>query len=119
MDGIEIECLYISHGDDSVLNLGFIVTVGKVSFFHSGDMHGQYVPIEQLVAYGFPDKQLDFALVVYLLLSYPQYHAHLTDGIQATYIIPTHYTYDDPPEPIEAFPDAVLFSDTMQTWQMP
>ena len=119
LDGIEVDCLYISHGDNSVLNLGFIVTVEGVSFFHSGDMHGYYVPIEQLVDYGLPDRNLDFALVVYMLLDYQQYHAHLTEGIQANYIIPTHYTYDDPFEPVEAFPDAVLFSDTLQTWQMP
>jgi L-ascorbate metabolism protein UlaG (beta-lactamase superfamily) len=119
LDGIEIECLYISHGDDSVLNLGFIVTVGEISFFHSGDMHGQYVSIDQLVAYGLPERQLDFALVVYMLLEYQQYHEHLTEGIAASYIIPTHYTYDYPIDAYEAFPDAVLFTDSLQSWQMP
>ncbi|MEN8241041.1 MAG: MBL fold metallo-hydrolase [Chloroflexota bacterium] len=119
LDGIEIECLYISHGDPNLLNLGFIVRVDQVTFFHSGDIVLEDVSVDELVAYGLPELDLDFALVVFHVLKYEQYHQHLTEGIQAKYVIPTHYQYDNPLNPYEAFPDAVLFSDTMQTWQMP
>jgi L-ascorbate metabolism protein UlaG (beta-lactamase superfamily) len=119
LDGIEVECLYLSHGVPDLLNLGFIVSVDQISFFHSGDIAPVEGALDTLLAYGLPDRDLDIALVVYHLLAYEENHYLLSEGIQAAYIIPTHYSYHVPLDPIAAFPDAILFSTPMERWQMP
>lgn len=119
LNGIEVECLFISHGIPGFLNLGYIVTVGDVSFFHSGDLSTDAVTVEDLVAYRIPEKELDMAFIPISLLTVELFYPYVLEGIQARYLIPTHYTYLDPRTSIESFPNAVLFSDTMQTWQMP
>jgi L-ascorbate metabolism protein UlaG (beta-lactamase superfamily) len=119
LEGIEIECLYISHGIPDFLNLGFVVTVGQVSFFHSGDLSTEAVSVDDLLAYQIPEKQLDLAFIPIQLLTVEEFHPYILEGIQAKFYIPTHYNYQDPRISIEFFPDAVLFSDTLESWQMP
>jgi hypothetical protein len=49
-----------------------------------------------------------------------QYHAQVLEGIQPRYAIPMHYPYQFPPSDIEDdFPNAFVFSDTMESWDLP
>jgi L-ascorbate metabolism protein UlaG (beta-lactamase superfamily) len=119
LDGIEVVCLNISHGMPDVLNLGFVVTVGQITLFHSGDINPEDVSVDDLIAYQLPEKQLDLAFIPISLLTVEVYHPYILEGIQAKYLVPTHYPYQDPRSSIDYFPDAVLFSDTLESWQMP
>jgi L-ascorbate metabolism protein UlaG (beta-lactamase superfamily) len=119
LEGIQIDCLYISHGMPDLLNLGFVVTVGQISWFHSGDISTEDVSVGDLVAYQLPERKLDLAFVPISLLTVEEFHPFILEGIQAKYLVPTHYPYEDPRGSIDSFPEAVYFSDTLESWQMP
>jgi L-ascorbate metabolism protein UlaG (beta-lactamase superfamily) len=118
--GVELEALYLSHGMVGILNLGFIITVDGAQLFHTGDLSPDHVRVSYLQDYGLPEKQLDVAFVPDFLLTMEEYHAHVTEGIQPRHVMPMHYPYEDPPIGVEdAFPNAFVFTDTMENWVLP
>jgi L-ascorbate metabolism protein UlaG (beta-lactamase superfamily) len=122
VNGIGLECIYLSHGGD-ILNLGFIITAEGRRFFHTGDMDPDSVPVSELQSHGLPDKQIDVAFVPHFVLITEDQHAHVTEGIQAKYTVPMHYqfTYPRPDYDLMGsyFPDAIVFHETMESWAMP
>jgi len=120
VEGIDLEAIYLSHGVPGLLNLGFIITVDGTKLFHTGDLSPDAVHVSYLQNYGLPEEQIDVAFVPYFLLTTEEYHAHVSEGIQPRYVIPMHYAYQDPPLGIEDdFPNAFVFSDTMESWVLP
>jgi len=120
VNGIGLEALYISHGVPNLLNLGFVITVGDVRFFHTGDSTADDITVSYLQSYGLPEMQLDVAFVPYFYLTRERYHAYALEGIQARYVIPMHYETRNPPLGVEAdFPNAVVFHDTLERWMLP
>jgi L-ascorbate metabolism protein UlaG (beta-lactamase superfamily) len=120
VNGIVLEAVYISHDVPDLLNLGFVITVGDVGFFHTGDSSPEDITVSYLQSYGLPEKQLDVAFVPYFYLTREEYHAYALEGIQARYVIPMHYDYQRPPSGIEAdFPNAIVFHDTLESWLLP
>jgi L-ascorbate metabolism protein UlaG (beta-lactamase superfamily) len=120
VEGIDLEAIYISHGMPELLNLGFIITVDGVKLFHTGDLSPDHVRVAHLQDYGLPGEQIDVAFVPDFLLTMEEYHAHVTEGIQPRYVIPMHYPYEDPPTGVEEdFPNAFIFTDTMESWVLP
>ena len=120
VEGIDLEALYLSHGVAGLLNLGFIITVDGTKLFHTGDLSPDAVHVSYLQDYGLPEEQIDVAFVPDFLLTMEEYHAHVSEGIQPRYVIPMHYPYEDPPLGIEDdFPNAFVFTDTMESWILP
>ena len=120
VEGMELEAIFISHGVPDLLNLGFIITVDGVKLLHTGDLSPDHVRVSHLQEYGLPGEQIDVAFVPYFLLTMEEYHAHVTEGIQPTYLIPMHYPYEAPPAGIEDnFPNAFVFTDTLESWVLP
>ena len=120
VEGIGLEAIYLSHGIVGLLNLGFIITVDGIKLFHTGDLSPDAVHVSYLQDYGLPEEQIDVAFVPYFLLTMEEYHAHVSEGIQPRYVIPMHYAYQDPPLGIEDdFPNAFVFTDTMESWVLP
>jgi L-ascorbate metabolism protein UlaG (beta-lactamase superfamily) len=125
VNGIEIDCLYITHGDSSILNIGFVITVDGYTFFHSGDMNpdgmwGDAVSLADLQGYQLPQKEIDLAFLPSYILSVLEYVPLIVDGIQARYVTPIHYPYQYPPSGIEEnFSNAVVFKDTLENWVVP
>ena len=121
--GIDLEALYLSHGIPGLLNLGFIITVDGFRLFHTGDMDPDSVSVSQLQRHGLPDKQVDVAFVAHFMLITEEQHAHVTEGIQARYIVPMHYQFTYPTPDYDLmesyFPDAIVFHETMESWAMP
>jgi L-ascorbate metabolism protein UlaG (beta-lactamase superfamily) len=122
VDGIGLECIYFSHGGD-ILNLGFVITAEGRRVFHPGDMVPESVSVAELQRHGLPDKQIDVAFVAHYMLVTEGDHAHVTEGIQADYIVAMHYRFTIPPPDYDLiashFPDAIVFHESMESWVMP
>ena len=124
-NGIELDCLYITHGDQSILNIGFVITVDGYTFFHSGDMSvdplsEEAVTLEDLLGYGLPQKDIDLAILPIFTFAVDDYVPLIEDGIQARYVSPMHYRYEYPPTGVEEnFSNAVVFKDTLESWVVP
>lgn len=115
---IGIEAVHLSHGMPGILNLGFIITIDEVVMFHTGDMDPAVVSISDLQSYGLPEKQIDVAFVHDSLFA-EEFHAHITKGIQAGFLIPMHFG-GQPPSGLEnIFPNVVLFQEAYESWVMP
>jgi L-ascorbate metabolism protein UlaG (beta-lactamase superfamily) len=119
-NGIHLEAIYLSHGIPGLLNLGFIITIGDVRLFHTGDMDPDSVAVSDLLGYGLPDMQLDVAFVPEFVLIEADFHALALEGIQARYLIPMHFS--PPARPVgveENFPNAFVFSRSFESWVLP
>lgn len=117
---IDLNAYYISHGDPEILNLGFLINLPGGKIFHTGDLVAESVSVDDLSNYELPGQKIDIALIPLYLFEDDAYHEHINLGIQAQYIIPMHYSYKYPPTGIETeFPNAIVFTQSMQTWVMP
>jgi len=125
INGIELDCLYISHGDASTLNIGMVITVDDYTFFHSGDMVTDEmaedpVTLADLQGYGLHQKEIDLAFLPSYLFFDDEYVTLIEDGIQTRYVSPMHYPYQYPPTRIETIvSNAVVFKDTLESWVVP
>ncbi len=119
VNDIKIEGFYISHGLPDLLNLGFLIHIGNTRILHTGDLVTEAVELDELQAYGFPEKQIDAALIPLYIFEDAAYHAYI-NGIAARYVIPIHYSYRDAPQGIETqFPNSYIFSKTLENWAIP
>jgi L-ascorbate metabolism protein UlaG (beta-lactamase superfamily) len=125
VNGIELDCLYVTHGDASILNIGVVMTVGDYTFFHSGDMNvdstlEEAVSLTDLLGYGLPEKEIDLAILPISVFSLDEGVTLIEDGIKARYVSPMHYPYQYPPTSVEEnFSNAVVFKDTLENWVVP
>ena len=125
VNGIELDCMYITHGSDSILNMGMVITVDEYTFFHSGDMAldnllGEAVSLADLQEYGLPHKGIDLALLPSHIFLMDEYLPLIEEGIRARFVSPMHYPYRFPPAGIEeSFSNAVVFKDTLEEWVVP
>ncbi len=125
VNGIELDCLYITHGDASILNIGVVITVDDYTFFHSGDMNidsmmEDAVSLADLQGYGLHQKEIDLAILPVHILSIDEGVTLIENGIQARYVAPMHYFYQYPPTRVEEdFSNAVVFKDTLENWVVP
>lgn len=126
VNGIRIEAMPLSHGTPppgvtGIVNLGYLVTIGNVTFFHTGDIDPSQLTPELLRALGLPAERIDFAFVPGFLLAMPEPPPFVTEGIRPRVLIASHLP---PPgqEPLDAaairrnFPTAVLLKSEMDTW---
>jgi L-ascorbate metabolism protein UlaG (beta-lactamase superfamily) len=126
VNGIRIQAMPLSHGTPppgvpGIVNLGYLVTIGSVTFFHSGDIDPSRLTPELLRALGLPDERIDFAFVPGFFLAMPEPPPFVTAGIRPRVFIAAHL----PPagqEPLDEaglrrnFPTAVLFKAEMDSW---
>jgi L-ascorbate metabolism protein UlaG (beta-lactamase superfamily) len=125
INGIELECLYLTHGDDSILNIAFVITIDDYTFFHSGDISidpemGDAVSLADLQGYGLPQKDIDLAMLTSFIFLLEEDRPLIEEGIQARFVSPMHYPYQYPPQGIEEdYPNAVVFRDLLESWVVP
>jgi L-ascorbate metabolism protein UlaG (beta-lactamase superfamily) len=120
LDGVALEAIHLSHGMPGLLNLGFIMEIGDVRLFHTGDVDPDSVSVFDLQSYGLPERQIDVALVPDFLLTTEDYHPHVLVGIQARYLIPMHFSVLNPPVISETdFPNVFIFQEPYESWVLP
>jgi len=119
VNGIAVQAIYLSHGIPRLLNLGFVITIGDIALFHTGD--AEAVDVGYLQSYGLPDKQLDIAFVPQFFFMEEAYYAPMLEGIQARYLIPIHFIGRfSPPARFESlFPNFYIFGNSYESWVLP
>jgi L-ascorbate metabolism protein UlaG (beta-lactamase superfamily)/ketosteroid isomerase-like protein len=126
VNGIRIQAMPLSHGIPpagipGIVNLGYLVTVGSVTFFHSGDIDPSELKPELLRALGLPDERIDFAFVPGFFLAMPEPPPFVTKGIRPRVFIAAHLPSAGQ-EPLDRaailhnFPTAVVFKSEMDSW---
>jgi L-ascorbate metabolism protein UlaG (beta-lactamase superfamily) len=103
-----------------VPNLGFLIHVGKFTFFHTGDSGFSPEVATDFQAYNLPEQRINFAFVPYWYMLDPVGKSILEKGIRAEKYIPMH-AYGDDLEPLfgdilRDFPKTIFFTEEMQTW---
>lgn len=121
VNGIDVEAMFLSHGDPDYENLGYLITAGGQRFFHTGDIDSHYVTADYLASLGVPEKNIDVAFIPHFYMrtkNSPQ-----VSGVSARYNIPIHYYFTTPPLSttlvLRYYPDAIFFDKEMDTWTMP
>jgi L-ascorbate metabolism protein UlaG (beta-lactamase superfamily) len=123
--GIDLDCLYITHGSPSILNIGVVITIDDYTFFHSGDMSidsmsEDAVSLADLQGYGLNQKEIDLAILPINIFVLDEGITLIENGIQARYVSPMHYSYQYPPTWVEEnLQNAVVFKDTFENWVVP
>ena len=126
VNGIRVQAMALSHGIPpagvaGIVNLGYLVTVGSVTLFHSGDIDPSQLTPELLQALGLPDERIDFAFVPGFFLAMPEPPPFVTKGIRPRVYIAAHL----PPAgqaPLDGdairrnFPTAILLKGDMDSW---
>lgn len=114
--GIDLE---IINAPADVPNLGFLIQIGGVTLFHTGDSGVSREMVDLFQAYHLPDKRIDFAFVPWQYLGDEWYHPLVEKGIRAKNYAPMHYAGDDAAKMFKAvstyYPQAILFRKTMQS----
>jgi L-ascorbate metabolism protein UlaG (beta-lactamase superfamily) len=94
--GIEFEAFYISHDRPNLTNLGYLIQIGELTFFHTGDpipanMEGaqEGISLEELQDYGLPEKDIDVAFIPRFLFQ-DAFRDFVLQGIPAKQYIPMH-----------------------------
>ncbi len=125
---IRVQAIYLCHGvfpagQKEVVNYGYVVTIGDVSFFHMGDMDPDTVGMDVFRSYGLADRQLDFAFIEHFYLAGTYAAPDLVAAIAAKYILPAHYEYTTVPvlrdAILSSYPDAILFANELDSWTLP
>jgi len=127
INGIHVEALYLTHGtvpngEIETINNGFIVTVGEISFFHTGDIDISLIPAEVFINYGLPGMDIDLLFIPHFLLETSAFQSEIQDAIHSRYIVVSHYLCSDTPSRylIERhFPGSIFFTAPLQTWGAP
>ncbi|MDD5264546.1 MAG: MBL fold metallo-hydrolase [Candidatus Bipolaricaulis sp.] len=127
---IRVLAIYLSHGvfparEPEIVNYGYLITIGDVSFFHTGDIDPVTIGIETFRGYGLASQGIDFAFVPHFLLGGRSADPGLVAAIGATYVVAAHYEYTMLPlmrtAILKAYPTAVVFENDkeLDRWTMP
>ena len=128
--GIGIQAVYLCHGafpsgQREDVNYGYVVTIGDVCFFDTGDIDPATIGLATFRAYRLSEKGIDFAFVPYFFLGGRDAAPEFVAAIGATYVIGAHYEYTMAPLArsaiLAAYPTAVLFASDheLDSWTMP
>ncbi len=120
-NGIQVEAIYLSHGTppagrQETFNNGYVVTMGDLRFFHSGDLSS----LNNVYAYGLSEMGIDLLFLPYDFLT-----RQIDQRIAPQYVFPMHYQfefdYHDFSENavLVAYPDAIFFHTELESWIMP
>lgn len=123
--GISIEAFLFPHGPDSrIINNGFLVSVGGTTLIHTGDVDFDQFTFEEFRSYQFPERKIDLSLIQHFYLTSDSVSKQfVTEGFAGKYIIPIHYHFTTPPFDgmlvLQNYPDAILFEEELESWEMP
>ena len=115
--GIEVEVI---SAPADVPNLGFIVRLGEISLFHSGDSGFDSVMEADFRAYGLAERGIHIAFLPYWYFIEPSGQSLLAEAIPARYYVPMHYAGEELlaifPAIRSSYPRAILFTKALQTF---
>jgi L-ascorbate metabolism protein UlaG (beta-lactamase superfamily) len=117
VQGIDLEVI---SAPADVPNLGFLIQIGGLTLFHTGDSGTGPETVALFQSYHLPDKHIDLAFVPWWYLADEWNHPLVEEGIQAQNYVPMHFAGDDAAQVFQAvaayYPQAILFRKELQTW---
>jgi L-ascorbate metabolism protein UlaG (beta-lactamase superfamily) len=120
-NGIGVEAIYLNHGyppNDSteVFNNGYVVTIGPVKFFHTGDIDD----LQDARQYNLVEQNIDLAFIQHFFFLDENARSLVDEVVGAKYLFPVHYKYTTPAFDVykikNYFPDAIIFSSELESW---
>jgi L-ascorbate metabolism protein UlaG (beta-lactamase superfamily) len=123
-NGIGVEAIYLNHGyppDDpsEVFNNGYVVTMGAVRFFHTGDVYD----LEDTRQYNLAEKNINMGFIQHYFFLDADARSAIDEVVGAKYLFPIHYELTTPAFDANLIrdnvPDAIIFSARLESWSMP
>ncbi len=120
-NGIGVEAIYLNHGyqpndPSEVFNNGYVVTIGPVKFFHTGDVDD----LQDARQYNLAEQNIDLAFIQHYFLLDDNARSLIDEVVGAKYLFPIHYRYTTPAFDADMiknyFPDAIIFSAELESW---
>jgi len=115
--GIQVEVI---SAPADVPNLGFIVRLGELSLFHSGDSGFASAMEADFRAYGLAERGIHIAFLPYWYFIEPSGRSLLAEALPARYYVPMHYAGEELlaifPAVRSSYPHAILFTKALQTF---
>jgi len=120
-NGIGVEAIYLNHGfppndPSEVFNNGYVVTIGPVKFFHTGDID----ILQDARQYNLAEQNIDLAFIQHFFLLDDNARSLIDEVVGAKYLFPIHYKYTTPAFDEfmikKYFPDAIIFSAELESW---
>jgi L-ascorbate metabolism protein UlaG (beta-lactamase superfamily) len=120
-NGIGVEAIYLNHGyppnaPSEVFNNGYVVTIGPVKFFHTGDIDD----LQDARQYNLAEQNIDLAFIQHFFLMDDNARSLIDEVVGAKYLFPIHYEFTIPTFDADKinnyFPDAIIFSAKLESW---
>ena len=120
-NGIGVEAIYLNHGfppndPSEVFNNGYVVTIGPVKFFHTGDID----ILQDARQYNLAEQNIDLAFIQHFFLLDDNARSLIDEVVGAKYLFPIHYKFTTPTFDADKiknyFPDAIIFSAELESW---
>lgn len=125
IQGIKLESFLLPHGPDSrIINIGFLVSVNGTTIFQTGDADFEQFTFDEFKSLGLATRKIDLAFIQhYYMRGDSIENKFIREGIAAKYVFPIHYHFTTPTFDAaiitQNYPDAIIFKDELQTWEMP
>lgn len=121
---IQVEAIYISHGqppagETEITNNAYLVTLNGIKFFHTGDIEN----LRDAIPYNLASQSIDLAFLPHFFMQDSGYLDVIQNNISAKFVFPIHYHFTTPTFNAvliqSAYPNAIIFSNELETWTMP
>jgi L-ascorbate metabolism protein UlaG (beta-lactamase superfamily) len=119
--GIELEVYYFSHGSPTMPNFGFLFTLEGITFFHTGDIVVDDVPLEEVRQFELFERGIDIGFLPNFYLWQDEYEGYMESAFGAEFIIPMHVDLTSPLTPrvvmeMVAETDNMYFFESEMSW---
>ena len=125
INDISIEAFYFPHGTDAkIINIGFLISVNGITFFQTGDADFDQFTFNEFRSLQLPERNIDLSFIQHYYLRGDSLSTKFVrEAIGGRYIFPIHYHFTTPPLDTtivrQNYPDAIIFKEELQTWEMP
>lgn len=120
IDGVGIEAINLPHGPGAT-NYGYLVTIGGMRLFHTGDFMAEDAAFYLLDSYHIPERQITAALVPFWYLDDPANQQAALEGFGGDWLVPMHYRFTQQidQEAMGLFPNVHMYENTIEAWVIP
>ncbi len=125
INDIRIEAFYLPHGANArIINISFLISVNGITFFQTGDADFDQFTFEEFRSLNLPERNIDLSFIQHYYLRGDSLNTKFVrEAIGGKYIFPIHYHFTTPPFDTtivrKNYPDAIIFKEELQTWEMP
>lgn len=125
IDDISIEAFSLPHGTNAkTINIGFLISVNGITIFQTGDADFDQFTFAEFRELQLPERNIDLSFIQHYYLRGDSLSTKFVrEAIGGNYIVPIHYHFTTPAFDKalvrQNYPDAIIFEEELQSWQMP